>query len=465
MGLHLPHFLAPVRGLSGRLLLLTILFVLIGEVLIYVPSIARFRMVFLNQRLDAGQLATRALEAAPEGRLEADFEARLLAEALVEGVVLRHAGASMLMLSAKMPPTIDASYDLRQATPAGLIFDAFRVLWPGPERVIRVLGASRMEPGMEVEVVLREGELRAQMIDYSRRILNLSIVLSLLTAGLVYFTLQWMIVRPMRRITENLGSFRRNPENATNQIEDTRRTDEIGRAQQALRTMQSDLRAALLQKTRLAALGSSMSKINHDLRNTLASAMIDSDRLAQSEDPEVQRVTPRLMTAIDRAVNLCSQTLEYAQSVEPNLEPTRFPLRDLIDDVGEMVGLPPDSAITWHNDVAGELTILADRVQMFRVLLNLGHNAVEAMGTNGSVRFEARRSQTRIVVEVSDTGPGLPPRARENLFQPFAGSARPGGTGLGLAIVREIVRFHGGEIELVETSVAGTRFRMTLPAT
>jgi signal transduction histidine kinase len=67
------------------------------------------------------------------------------------------------------------------------------------------------------------------------------------------------------------------------------------------------------------------------------------------------------------------------------------------------------------------------------------------------------------IIEVSDDGPGLPPRALERLFQPFAGSTRPGGTGLGLAIAREAMRAHGGDIALAETGAKGTRFRLILP--
>ena len=464
----MPRFtpLSLVRSLSGRLLLLTMLFVLIGEVLIYVPSVARFRLTFLQERLDAGHLASRALDAAPEGVLDETLEAELLAQAMVEGVVLRRPEASMLLLSSKMPPAIDATYDLREAGAATLIMDAFEVLWTPAPRTIRVLNDSQVEADTVVEVILMEHDLRAGMIDYSGRILQLSLIISLITAGLVYFALHWMIVRPMRHITENLVAFRRNPEDARNLIEETDKNDEIALAQHALHAMESQLRASLLQKTRLAALGAAMSRINHDLRNSLASAMVVSDSLALSEDPDVRKVTPRLISAIDRAVTLCSQTLDYAQSVEPKLDRARFALRGLVDDVEEMIALAPDSTVRWVNDVPEEVEIDADKVQMFRVLLNLGRNAVDAMegADGGELRVSANFFADIVTLEVADTGPGLPRRAQDNLFQPFAGSARAGGTGLGLAIARELVRLHGGEIELVQTGEAGTRFRITLPA-
>ena len=112
--------------------------------------------------------------------------------------------------------------------------------------------------------------------------------------------------------------------------------------------------------------------------------------------------------------------------------------------------------------MAPEIDIDADRDQFFRVLVNLGRNAVEAGARRVRVGALAAASGD-MSIELSDDGPGLPAKARDKLFQPFAGSARPGGTGLGLAIARELVRSHGGELSLAATSPAGTVFRIDLP--
>lgn len=452
------------RSLSGRLLLLTVLFVLLGEVLIYVPSIARYRLAYLHERVEAGHLATLALEASPDGKLRPELESRLLGHAMVEAVVLRTPQRSSFMLSSDMPPPIDATFDLRGATPYNLIVDAFQVMIDGEDRTIRVLDESRMAPGTVVEVVFGQQELYHSMRDFSGRILTLSIVLSLLTASMVYLSLQWLMVGPMRTITANLARFRKNPEDRTSQIADTRRSDEIGVAQKSLGDMQRDLRRALMQKTRLAALGSAMGKINHDLRNTLATAMIASDSLAQSDDPTVQKITPRLVSAMDRAVKLCSRTLDYAQSDEPELEPTRVSLHKLIDDVSEIVAMDTDAKVEWINDVPDNVDVTADHIQLFRVFQNLSRNALDAMPDGGRICFSAQAKGDEIVIEVADNGPGIPERAQADLFQPFAGSGRPGGSGLGLAIARENMRLHGGDITLVETGSDGTRFRLVLPA-
>ena len=96
------------------------------------------------------------------------------------------------------------------------------------------------------------------------------------------------------------------------------------------------------------------------------------------------------------------------------------------------------------------------------MLLNLARNAVEAGAHR--LRFSAAREGNAVAIEVVDDGPGLPPKARDNLFRPFFGSARPGGSGLGLAIARELMRAHGGELALVSSTASGTVFRLILPA-
>jgi signal transduction histidine kinase len=92
----------------------------------------------------------------------------------------------------------------------------------------------------------------------------------------------------------------------------------------------------------------------------------------------------------------------------------------------------------------------------------VARNAVEAGARQ--LRFAAARENALVAIEIDDDGPGMPPKARENLFRPFFGSARPGGSGLGLAIARELMRAHGGDLALVASTGAGTVFRLTLPA-
>ncbi len=450
-----------MRSLSARVLVLTIAFVMLGEVLIYVPSVSRYRLVYLEERLAAAHEATLALEASPDGMLSPELEGKLLEHARVRSIALRMPDAAYLMLGE--PPPVDAAFDLRGATAAELIRDAFVALAQTSDRVLRVVGTARVDPVILVDVTLDEAPMVGEMFDYSGRILLLSIVLSLLTASLVFLSLHWLMVRPMRRITENLVAFRENPEAAPRAIVAPGRSDEIGVAARELSEMQRGLRAALKQRARLAALGAAVSKINHDLRNILSSAVLVSDRLAHSDDPEVRRQTPALTAAIDRAVALCEDTLHFVRVGEP--EPRREPVdvAGLVEDVGAALALPGDGEVVWRNEVDEGFTVTADRDQIFRVLLNLGRNAVEAIEGPGEVRVCARRTAGTAAIEVADTGPGLSQEARVHLFEPFAGSTRSGGSGLGLAIAREIMQAHGGEVRLAKSDHSGTVFRLEFP--
>jgi signal transduction histidine kinase len=303
--------------------------------------------------------------------------------------------------------------------------------------------------------------LRHELWGFGIRILQLSILISLTTAALVYLSLQWLLVRPMRRITASMTLFREDPEDASRRIVPSGRRDEIGSAERELAMLQETVRQALAQRARLAALGTAVTKINHDLRAILATARLVSDGLADSPAPEVRRVAPRLFEAIDRAVALCTQTLDFSREGAPPLAPARFPLLPLIEEIAPAMSTGSHH-LAIEPAIAPGLIVRADRDQLYRVLLNLAQNAVEAGARH--LRLTAAVADGTIAIDIADDGHGLPPRARENLFRPFFGSARPGGTGLGLAIARELMRAQGGDLLLVETTGSGTVFRLTLPA-
>jgi signal transduction histidine kinase len=390
----------------------------------------------------------------------------------VEREILEHIGAysvalrqpdrpGKLMLMIDEPTGgVEASFDLREAGFFGLIRDAVACLFPKGNRVIRVVGESPKEPGAVVEVVMDEAPLQAELRAFGWRILLLSLIISAFTAGLVYLTLIRVIVVPMRRLTENMVAFRDDPEDAARIVRPSRRTDEVGVAERELRAMQTALRASLHQKTRLAALGIAVTKINHDLRNILSTAQLLSDRLALSADPEVRRVGPNLFAAIDRAVALCARMLDFTREGPASLDLSRVDLAELVEAVGAEFLAEEREARSWETRVPAGLTVEADRDQLHRAFQNVGRNAYQAGATAVSVSAERRNGHLEVLVE--DNGPGLSPRARERLFQPFA-STRSGGTGLGLAIAKELLRAHGGDVKLAGSDAHGTRFRLTLP--
>ncbi|MBL6927760.1 MAG: HAMP domain-containing histidine kinase [Rhodospirillales bacterium] len=456
-------------SLSARLLLLTAVFVMIAEFLIYAPSISRFRKVYLENVIAESHLAALALEATADAMVSEDLENELLLHAGAYAIVLKRAELRLLALSKDMPPKVDRTLDLRDVSTAYWLPAAFDSLFQDENRVLRVIAHSPKDANVTVEVVIDETPLRKAMYGYSTRILQLSVVISLITGGAVFFSLQWLLVRPIRRVMRSMGSFQEDPEDEARIIVPGERLDEIGEAERQLAIMQRDIRAALHQKSRLATLGAAVAKINHDLRNSLAVAMLVSDRLANIADPEVQKVAPRLFGAIDRAVHLCSQTLSFVGDGTPKVHRSLINLHALALEVEDMLkmfceGDPKHRAVCeleWRNRIDPEIEIEADNNQLIRVIENLARNSAQAGATEFCL--DARIEGERIAIDISDNGPGFPPDAKKNLFQPFSGSSGRSGTGLGLVIVRDVVRAHDGDIELARSDENGVVFRIELP--
>jgi len=464
-------------GLSAKLLLLTLTFVMLAEVLIFVPSVANFRITWLTDRLTGAQLAVLAADAGPGGVVPDQLRTELLRTAQVRAVALKRSNERRLVLPPVVASPIDDTYDFRaSARPSGvwnelglrlrLIWDALNVFVAKEGRIIRVIGEPGMGAGDFIEVVLPEASLRAAMIRYGLNVMGLSVIISIITAALVYFALNGLLVQPMMRITRNMLHFSQHPEDASRIIVPSGRGDEIGTAESKLAHMQAELTQTLHQKSRLAALGLAVSKINHDLRNMLANAQLISDRLSSLPDPAVQRFAPKLINSLGRAITLADSTLKFGRAEEapPRREP--LPLRLLVHEVGDGLSLPREGAIDWTIEVSDQLHVDADHDHLYRVLSNLTRNAMQAIEQHetgkGHIRVMARRDGKRVTIEVSDDGPGVPEKARAHLFQPFQGSTRKGGTGLGLAVAQELVTAHGGSIRLLDTP-KGAAFEIDIP--
>lgn len=458
-----------MRSLSGRLLVLTVIFVMLAEVLIFLPSLARYRVDYLRERLSAANIAAIALRGKDVNPADRAFEAELLGSAEVLSIALSIGGARYPVLNGDTTGTVARSFDLDADTWYGSIFKAVVCLVSNkPDDLIRVMGApdlARNPMGDVVEVTLRQGQLKSAMLDFAWRILILSLIISLLTATLVYLSLNRWLVRPIRRLINTMTDFRQAPERALIAVPGTGRT-EIDEAQRELSMMQTEVRSALQQKTRLASLGEAVAKINHDLRNMLTSAQLLADRLERSDDPLVTRVAPKLLRSLDRATALCTQTLTFGSAEEPPPVRRRIMLQHLVEEVREAVFLDDTGAITARIDVGPDVYAEADPDHLFRLLQNLMRNAEQAMTASGKgtvIEITARRTDTGVEIDLSDDGPGMPIVAKENLFKAFKGSVRKGGTGLGLHISRELARGHGGDLDLVESTTAGTTFRVILP--
>ena len=456
-------------GLSGKLLFLTILFVMVAEILIYVPSIANFRLNWLNDRLAAAHTAALVLDAAPSGMVPESLAKQILESIGARAVAMKMGDQRRLLAVTSLPSKIENDFDMRNVMWWSAITTAVEVMFVDePDDVIRVVGPAPMGGDFR-EIILDEAPLRTAMVKFSINILLLSLAISGITAMLVFFALHYLLVRPMGRITANMIAFRADPENPSLIISESGRQDEVGTAEFELGAMQRELASMLQQKNRLAALGLAVSKINHDLRNLLASAQLFSDQLSNLPDPKVQRFAPKLMHAIERAIAFCQSTLSYGAAQEAPPERKTVAVEPLIEEVHEALGLSLDVPVRWIVAVERGLTVDADHDQLFRVLVNVTRNAMQALEVRGArdpardqIRITGRREGAVAVIEVSDTGPGVSERARAHMFQAFQGSTRSGGTGLGLAISAELVRAHGGEIRLVPGTIGAT-FSIMIP--
>ena len=438
---------------------------MLAEVLIFVPSVARFRQEYIQARVERAQIASLALLAA-DGMIDEKLESELLANAEVHNVVLRRDEVRQLVLSSPISAPIEETYDLRAPPAWHLIRDAILTLARPDNRMFRVIGDPVRQAGLLIEITMDSAPLRAAMIDYGIRILALSAVISAVTAFLLFLAVRRLFVSPIRRVVRAMSLYADAPEDARRIIVPEASILELREAEEALKMMQQQLSSALRQKDRLAQLGSAVAKISHDLRNILTTAQLFADRMEHSDDPMVTRAAPKLVHSISRAVGLCEATLTFGKAEEPPPALTRFRLADLVSDVVEGEKAASDGSVEFLVDIAPTLTIRADHDQLHRILTNLVRNArqaIEATHRPGTIELAGGEAEEGWWIRIGDTGPGLPERAREHLFQPFQGGSRKGGIGLGLAIAAELVRGHGGQLELLKSGEGGTEFMIRLP--
>jgi len=455
-------------GLSARLLILTALFVAFGGLLVVPPALAAFEEQWLLERVRAAEMAALAADVA-RGRVTLQHRTQLLRAAGIERVATQDAdGVRRLVLGGGRALRNPYVVDLREQAAGSWLAAPLRTLTAPDDASVRVLAEPRQMQVEFIEVVAPHASLKAELQNYLGRLLLIVAFVSGTAGVFVYFTLNFFLVRPMQRITRAMERFRADPEDPAAHVELSGRRDEIGRAEVELDRMQADLRAALNPRARLAALGEAVAKINHDLRNMLTSAQIASERLAALDDPKVSQALPRLERALDRAVKLASDVLTYGKTEEPPPEARPLPLLPALEMAAEDARLS-DQGVRLVAEVDPADQVRADPDQLHRILTNLMRNAREAIEAQegraepGRVRVTLAEQEGISRIRVEDNGPGLSDRARQRLFEPFAGSSRPGGAGLGLAIARELAEKHGGSLTLAETGLSGTAFELQLP--
>lgn len=447
------------HSMSVRLFWLTIAVILLVELIVFVPSAGEFRREWLAERAQAGRIASLAVEASPSRDVSMELSQSLSDAAMLQALteIDLNEGVRYQILPPSSPisqPVI--TVDMREQGRIAHMMGAMGSLFAPRGRTLLIVDEGASSDRV-IEVIVPETGLKSELFLYACNILLLSLLISMAAGALVFSVLYVLLVKPLQRVTRSVEQFRDDPGGWTRRLAPTPRRDEIGRAQNALADMEEAVSESFRQRERLAELGEAVARINHDLRGSLASAQLVSDSLARSEDPRVQRAAPRLERALERAITLATQTLQYGKASAPIAQMQPCCLADILDEAA-MEALGNAMADVWTNDVPRDLFIEADPDHVHRISANLIRNAKEAMGGEGMIHA----SFDGATLYLRDNGPGLPPEIADNLFKPFSSRGKRGGTGLGLAIARDLARAMQGDLRVHSTSADdGTCFAMT----
>ena len=460
-------------GLAARVLAVTIGFVLLAMSLFYVTRLTAHREMLLHGKISAVQTTVDAFGMAGPTPPPQDLSQRILNSVDVKWMAVETpTGRREFVIAGGPPAGVESIIADDNSYPESMAA-TFHALFAAPRTVVKLSApAQANEPA--IEFAFDETTLVQSLRRVSYNFLTISLTIAAVVTCVLWAALWRMVLQPVRRLTSNIIAFGESPQDASRVIAPTGRGNEIGRAEAALAVMQGSLAHELAQGKRLAELGMAVARINHDLRNILSAAQLISDRLATIPDPLAQRLAPRLVATLDRAIQFCQSTLTYGASRELPPSRRRFDLSELVSQVVEAGTAEHEVAIDYNIDIPPRFCVYADPDHMLRVLENLSRNAAQALMAKGAtdgrpkaIRFAAIRTDGLALVEISDTGPGFPPDQHDRIFEPFHKSTSDVGAGLGLAIAADLVTRNGGAITLAPAKAddfyCGARFLIKLP--
>ncbi|MCC6341960.1 MAG: sensor histidine kinase [Bryobacterales bacterium] len=313
--------------------------------------------------------------------------------------------------------------------------------------------------------ILRSFEDARESIAALRRriffIWGAAIVIGLLVT---YLAAEW-IVKPVKDLDRAASEVAMQNYNCRVWVDSD---DELGRLAATFNKMCESLqsaRAELIRGERITTIGRLASSIVHDLRNPLAAIYGGAELLVDTKPtPEqTRRIAESIYRASRRIMDLLDDLVRVTRGKTGHEEACR-----LVDIVREALSAIESQAraqgVRLVVDVPARIEVVADRVRLCGVFVNLVQNALDALPGGGEVRIEATAEAAWVTAGIADTGPGIPPGIRSQLFQPFVSHGKKNGLGLGLALARQTALDHGGDLWAGPDEGRGARFFLRLPA-
>jgi signal transduction histidine kinase len=456
------------EGLAGALARRTVLMMWVGALSAYFLAIP-----FIMAEHARHQLNSLALQGEMLGALEVD-------KALLSGQTLAHdfaveygiealyipastetplaSGRYIILGEASVLGKADTIFDLRNATWYSRVAPTMAIILPIGDDYIRVNGLQQLDHP-QIDVFIAKAFLRDRLWD---------MFLSATAIGLVIFLVAHFLVRRMaaRLVHQTLSNVLARIY-GRHQDSDPTGTDLQSDLMRRLESNHKALEAHIDDQARLASLGAATGRLAHDVRNLLASLRLSAERMAGMENEADRRAGQRMIASIDRALALCEWASRYKSAKRKNVDITQVPLSTLVDEVFSLVKLhDPRHRIELINAVDDNFVLMAERTLLFRILFNISLNGVQAMhkdGNKGFVAIHARKSDSEVFIDITDSGPGIDTKIAQSALTPYAGQ-HPEGTGLGIIIAADLSRWHGGSLELLRSDNLGTSFRVRLPS-
>ncbi len=436
------------------------------EVLVLLPAVGYYRSLQLQELVDDTALIIDSLRSAPTDTIDEEQSSFLLEKLGVYNITLLFPDRQERLLTPPNNQPIDAgTINLMEDSLLSKLFSGPACIISRNSDTMRLIGQPELND-YAVDMTVPERPICMDVRRFARDLFVLSIWLCVIAATLLFVTANFNLAAPILRLTRAITGFDTSSRDRAQIVQPTSRVREIYEAETSLRDMQERVIVAMEQRDKLVTLGESVSKIQHDLRNMLSTATLTADRLEFSEDPKVRQSAPRLKRALDRAVALSSQTVEYGAL---GSRPTNIKEIDLNATIQEIIddekSLCKDLPYRWIFSSPKGLKARTDEEYFTRVYRNLLRNARQILdeGQGDNIITRVSVLENGISVQIEDDGPGMSEKARANLFKPYTGSSRKGGSGLGLALSHELSILMGAELRMIKSDSSGTIFEIFLP--